>query len=78
MSHDDAEAEKLNSDLIWGTPAIAAEIGKTLRETQYLIRKNKLPIGRLGPKTIFSSRKKLRQFLTPKESRGALALADSK
>jgi hypothetical protein len=62
----ESEAQKLTEDLIWGTQAIADEIGKSLTETQYLIRTNALPIGRLGPKTIFASRRQLRRRLTPK------------
>jgi hypothetical protein len=53
-------------DVLWGTPAIADFIGKSLSETQYLIRTGALPVGRLGPKTIFSSKRQLRRRLTPK------------
>jgi hypothetical protein len=59
------ESQKLNADLIWGAQAIADEIGKTLTETQYLIRIGALPIGRLGPKTLFASKRQLRRCLTP-------------
>ena len=73
MADDDviteSEAQKLTEDLIWGTQAIADEIGKSLTETQYLIRTNVLPIGRLGKKTIFASRRQLRRRLTPKLAR---------
>ena len=60
---------KLNDDLVWGTKAIADDIGKSLTQTQYLIRKKAIPVGRLGPKTIFASRRQLRQHLTPRLSR---------
>lgn len=60
------ESDKLTDDLIWGTRAIADEIGKTLTETQYLIRTNAIPVGRLAPKTIFASRQQLRRRLTTK------------
>jgi hypothetical protein len=63
------ETAKLNNDLVWGTQAIADEIGKSLTETQYLIRIKAIPVGRLGPKTLFASRRQLRQHLTPKLSR---------
>jgi hypothetical protein len=59
---------KLNDDLVWGTQAIADEIGKTLTETQYLIRIKAIPVGRLGPKTLFASRRQLRQHLTPRKT----------
>jgi hypothetical protein len=55
-------------DILWGTQAIADEIGRTLSETQYLIRISALPIGRAGPKLIFASRRQLRAHLTPKIS----------
>lgn len=58
--------EEPADDLLWGVPRIAKFIGKSLTETQYLIRMGLLPIGRLGPKTIFSSKKELRHHLTPK------------
>jgi hypothetical protein len=63
MSND--VAEKLD-DVLWGTQAIADYIGKTLTETQYLIRIKAIPIGRLGPKTIIGSKRKLRQHINDK------------
>jgi hypothetical protein len=67
----ESEPSKLNGDLLWGTQAIADELGKTLTETQYLIRKQAIPVGRLGPKTLFASRRQLRRHLTPRLSRTA-------
>jgi hypothetical protein len=66
MSNDAAELQQVADDLLWGTKAIADFIGKSLSETQYLIRVDKLPIGRLGAKTIFASKRQLRRHLTPK------------
>ena len=65
----ESEPSKLKDDLVWGTQAIADDIGKTLTETQYLIRIKAIPVGRLGPKTLFASRRQLRQHLTPRLSR---------
>lgn len=59
---------EVSDDLLWGTQAIADFIGKSLTETQYLIRINALPIGRLGPKTLFASKKQLRRHLTPQQA----------
>jgi hypothetical protein len=57
-------------DILWGTQAIADFLGRSLHETQYLIRKRALPIGRLGPKLLFSSKQQLQRRLTPQiESR---------
>jgi hypothetical protein len=58
-------------DVLWGTQAIADFIGKSLHETQYLIRIKKLPVGRLGPKTLFASKRQLRRHLTPKTATAA-------
>ncbi len=58
----------VNDDVLWGTQAIADYIGKSLSETQYLIRAGALPIGRLGPKTLFASKRLLRRHLTPKSA----------
>ena len=62
------QREELRDDLVWGTQAIADEIGQSLTRTQYLIRVGALPIGRLGPKTIFASKRQLRHRFTPKET----------
>jgi hypothetical protein len=67
MSNDVAEPQ-VSDDLLWGTQAIADFIGKSLTETQYLIRIEALPIGRLGSKTLFASKKQLRRALTPREA----------
>jgi hypothetical protein len=64
MSKDD-EKQALANDVCWGTQEIADEIGKSLTETQYLIRKGLLPVGRLGPKLIFALRSQLKRALTP-------------
>jgi hypothetical protein len=64
---DDSELQP-TEDILWGTQAIADFIGKSLTETQYLIRIKKIPVGRLGPKTIFASKRQLRRRLTPKVS----------
>jgi hypothetical protein len=75
MQKNIAELQQVaaNDDLLWGTQAIADYIGKSLTETQYLIRINALPIGRLGPKTLFASKRQLQQRLTPKITVGATA-----
>jgi len=66
MSNNVTELQEqhLTDDLLWGTQAIADFIGLSLSEVQYLIRKKKLPIGRLGPKLLFASKRQLRRHLT--------------
>ena len=45
-----------SGDLLWGVEAIADHIGRTKRQAQYLIENDKIPVTRLGPKTIVGSR----------------------
>jgi hypothetical protein len=67
MSNDAVEQQDTTSDdVLWGAKAIAEYVGLSLSEVQYLIRTKKLPIGKLGPKTLFASKRQLRQHLTPK------------
>jgi hypothetical protein len=69
MSSEDTTKQQqpaASDDICWGAQEIADEIGKSLSKTQYLIRKGALPVGRLGPKTIFASKRQLRRHLTPK------------
>jgi hypothetical protein len=68
MAKETAEVRQgpvISDDILWGTQAIADEIRRSLSETQYLIRKKAIPVGRLGPKIIFASRSQLRRHLTP-------------
>ncbi len=60
--------DRVGDDIVWGVPGIAIEIGKTLSETQYMVRKGMLPVTKLGPKTIIASRRQLRRRLTPHSS----------
>jgi hypothetical protein len=67
MSDNTAESQQdISDDLLWGTRAIAEFLGRSLTETQYLIRIDALPIGRLGPKTLFASKRQLQRHLTLK------------
>jgi len=63
---DIAEIQQVSDDVLWGVQAIADYIGLSLTATQYLVRIDALPVGRLGPKTIFASKRQLRRHLTPK------------
>lgn len=62
---DNAREQQVSDDLLWGTQTVADYIGKSLTETQYLIRIKAIPIGQLGPKTLFASKKQLAKALTP-------------
>lgn len=58
-----AQRPPASDDLVWGTQAIADEIGQPLDRTRYLIRTKRIPVTKLGGKTIIASRKKLRRAL---------------
>jgi len=49
----------LSEDLLWGVEAIAAEIGKTSRQTFHLIETKQIPAAKIGGR-IVASRAKLR------------------
>jgi hypothetical protein len=68
LTLNDNGGPSLVDDLLWGTRAIANEIGRSLHETQYLIRIRAIPFAKLGPKTIIASRRQLRRALTPQEA----------
>ena len=42
----------LPDDLLWGVPAIADHINRTVRQTYYLIENDLIPVTKLGPRTI--------------------------
>jgi hypothetical protein len=62
-----AEREALADDLVWGVPAIAAEIRKTPRQTYYLIGKGTLPVKKLGARTYAALRSELRRRFQAEE-----------
>jgi hypothetical protein len=65
MSRKNSPTESLADDTIWGVGGergIAAEIGRTPQQTYYLIAQGKLPVRKLGHKTIVASRKQLRRL----------------
>jgi hypothetical protein len=52
-----------SEDLLWGAQAIADFLGISIDRVYYLIRTKRLPIAKLGRKTIVASRKKLQRAL---------------
>jgi hypothetical protein len=61
-----------SDDLLWGAQAVADFLGVSTDRVYYLIRKNanpktpkneKLPIGKLGRKTVVASRRKLQRAI---------------
>jgi hypothetical protein len=58
----------LSDDIIWGVngeDGIAAFLGIRPRKAYYLIAREKIPVQKLGPKTIIASRQQLRGVLAP-------------
>ena len=52
-----------SDDLLWGGQAVADFLGISLDRLYYLIRIKRLPIAKLGRKTIVASKKKLQRAL---------------
>jgi hypothetical protein len=50
------------SDIVWGAHGIAAVIGTDVARVYYLIRLGRLPIRRLGHRTIAASRRRLLEY----------------
>jgi hypothetical protein len=52
-----------SDDLLWGAQAIADFLGIKIDRVYYLIRTKRLPIAKLGRKTVVASRRKLQRAL---------------
>jgi hypothetical protein len=63
----DIEKEKQavpGDDLLWGAQAIADFLGVSVDRVYYQIRMKRLPIAKLGRKTVVASRKKLQRAIS--------------
>jgi hypothetical protein len=63
----DIENEKQavpGDDLLWGGQAIADFLGVSIDRVYYLIKTKRLPIAKLGRKTVVASRKRLQRAIT--------------
>jgi hypothetical protein len=69
MSSD--QSQKLADDIIWGAANIAAELGLPVTRVYNMIHAGQLKVGRLGHRTIFVSRKRLRRDLDAAQSDAA-------
>ena len=49
------------SDVLWGIPQIAAELGRTKRQVLYLVEKRKIRVDWIGPKMPVTTRTRLRE-----------------
>jgi hypothetical protein len=57
------EKQAPGDDLLWGAAAIASYLGVSVDRVYYEIRLKRLPLGKLGRKTVFASKKKLQRAL---------------
>jgi len=68
---DGIEGNPLNDDRdnenIWGVPAMARYIGRTPRQVYHLIAKGRLPVKKLGRRTIVARKRELDAALSAKE-----------
>jgi hypothetical protein len=62
MSSKNPSPESLANDVLWGVRSIAEEIGRSTQQTYYLIARGKIPVARLGHRTVIASRKALRRL----------------
>ena len=63
-----SDPENLKDDLIWGVDGpdgIAAFLGLPERKCYYLISRGKIPVTKVGRRTIVASRTRLRAALAP-------------
>jgi excisionase family DNA binding protein len=58
-----APDEKLGDDLLWGAQAIADYLGVNRAAVYHMIRTKRLPIAKLGTKTIVASKKRLQRAI---------------
>lgn len=66
MSKQNIPPQSLADDTIWGVGGkngIAAAIGRTPQQTYYLIARGRLPVKKIGHRTIIASREQLRLCL---------------
>jgi hypothetical protein len=66
-SLDDDATQSLSDDLIWGVDGdkgIAAELKIPPRKAYYLIGRGKIPVRKIGARTIVASRAELRRAFT--------------
>jgi excisionase family DNA binding protein len=64
MSDIEKEKPAPGDDLLWGAQAIADYLGVSTDRVYYLIKTKRLPIAKLGRKTVVASRRKLQRAIT--------------
>jgi hypothetical protein len=61
----------LPNDVLWGCASIAHYIGRTRSQTFYLIKKRRIPVKQIGPKTILARKSELDRALAKLEATDA-------
>jgi hypothetical protein len=59
MSTTIEDKQDPSTDLLWGAQAVADFLGISVDRVYYLIRMRRLPISKIGHRTIVASRRKL-------------------
>jgi hypothetical protein len=62
MEIKDQKAERLADDLLYGASAIADFLGVTEMQVYHWVRKDRIPVGKMG-KTLIASRRQLRKAI---------------
>lgn len=57
----------LPSDILWGADAIARCINRSRSQTFYLIRKRRIPVKQIGPRTLLARKSELDRALAEVE-----------
>jgi hypothetical protein len=60
---EDKQTTNPSDDLLWGAQAIADFLGVSIDRIYYEIRVKRLPIAKLGKRTVVASKKKLQRAL---------------
>ena len=62
MDNAEQKAERLADDLLYGASAIAEFLGVTEMQVYHWVRKDRIPVGKMG-KTLIASRRQLRKTM---------------
>jgi hypothetical protein len=67
LAQQTTDDEALSSDVLWGIIAIARYLGRSPRQTAYLIEKGEIPVKRLGPRTIAARKSELDALISAQQ-----------
>lgn len=58
----------LPSDILWGAEAIARHINRSRSQVFYLVRKGRIPVKKVGPRTLLARKSELDRTLAKLEA----------